>query len=148
MVFVVGAFAFRRMQGPALSTDYISDSNTNYNSNSNSNRSDNYNSTSNSNSDDDDNSNSSASSPDAADMSETDKYRLFYAAAKSGDVSLQQRAARKIGIVDSSGMPTSTYESFTKGMINWAFTDRAWVQTIDTEAKARAYALERLDPAP
>jgi hypothetical protein len=81
-------------------------------------------------------------------MSETDKYRLFYAAAKSGDTSLQQRAAKKVGIVDAGGMPTSTYESFTKGMINWAFTDSAWVQTMDTPAKARAYAEERLDATP
>ena len=81
-------------------------------------------------------------------MSETDKYRLFYAAAKSGDTGLQRRAAQKVGIVDSGGMPTSTYQSFTKGMINWAFTDSAWVQTIDTPAKGRAYAEARLTLTP
>ena len=141
MVLVVGAFAFRRMQGP-IRYD-IDVANSNDNSNYNWNRSDNDNSSSNS------NSNASPAystdqSDDSASMSETDKYRLFYAAAKSGDTDLQQRAAKKVGIVDSSGMPSSTYESFTKGMINWAFTDSAWVQTIDTPAKARAYAEARL----
>jgi len=141
IVLVVGAFAFRRSQGPnRYDINIASNSNSNYNSNYNSSRSDNYNSVSNSNY----NSNASDSTDESTDMSETDKYRLFYAAAKSGDTSLQQRAARKVGIVDSSGMPTSTYQSFTKGMINWAFTDSAWVQTIDTPAKGRAYAEERL----
>lgn len=144
MVMVIGAFAFRRSQGSTF--DELT-SNTNYNSPDNSNynwnRSDNDNSASNSNSSS--TATNSTEEPDAStDMSETDKYRLFYAAAKSGDTSLQQRAAKKVGIVDSSGMPTSTYQTFTKGMINWAFTDSAWVQTIDTPAKGRAYAEARL----
>ena len=145
MVLVIGAFAFRRMQG---STFDEFTSNSNYNSNDNS--SYNSNNTDNSNSNTSSNYNSSSSSSteepaESADMSETDKYRLFYAAAKSGDTSLQRRAAQKVGIVDSGGMPTSTYQSFTKGMINWAFTDSAWVQTIDTPAKGRAYAEAHLD---
>lgn len=142
LALVFGVSAFRRLQGPNRYDINIS-SNSNYNSNDNSNRSYNSNTASNSNY----NSSSSSStdeSDDSTDMSETDKYRLFYAAAKSGDTSLQRRAAQKVGIVDSGGMPTSTYQSFTKGMINWAFTDSAWVQTMDTPAKARAYAEERL----
>jgi hypothetical protein len=142
MVLVVGAFAFRRLQGP---TRYDIDiaTNSNDNSNYNWNRSGNDNSASNSNSSSTA-SNSADESDDSTSTSETEKYRLFYAAAKSGDTSLQQRAAKKVGIVDSNGMPTSTYQSFTKGMINWAFTDSAWVQTIDTPAKGRAYAEARL----
>jgi hypothetical protein len=142
MILVVGAFGFRRVQGP---TRYDIDiaTNSNDNSNYNWNRPGNDNSTSNSNSSSTA-SNSTDESAASTSMSETDKYRLFYAAAKSGDTSLQQRAAKKVGIVDSSGMPSSTYESFTKGMINWAFTDSAWVQTIDTAEKGRAYAEARL----
>jgi hypothetical protein len=146
LVAVVGAFAFRRMQGPNRIDINIS-SDSNYNSNDNSNY--NWNRSNNDNLDSNSNSSSTASdstdeSDDSTSMSETEKYRLFYAAAKSGDTSLQQRAAKKVGIVDSGGMPTSSYQSFTKGMINWAFTDSAWVQTMDTPAKARAYAEERL----
>lgn len=142
MVLVVGAFAFRRMQGPKpLDFDvYTSNSNSNSNSNDTSNRSSNDNSPSAAN----DNSNSSPSTSEAAEMSETDKYRLFYAAAKSGDYDLQRRAAKKIGIVDENGMPTSTYQSFIKGTVKWAFDDSAWVRSIDTPDKGRAYALERL----
>src|SRR5687768_16204640 len=142
MVLVVGAFAFRRMQGPNR-YDIDVASNSNDNSNYNWNRSNNDNLASNSNSSSTA-SDSTDESDDSTSMSETEKYRLFYAAAKSGDTDLQQRAAKKVGIVDSNGMPTSTYESFTKGMINWAFTDSAWVQTIDTPAKGRAYAEARL----
>jgi hypothetical protein len=143
MVLVIGAFAFRRMQGSTFdeltsNSNYNSNDNSNYNWNANSNSSSNDNSASSS------NSNEAETSSDSTSMSETEKYRLFYAAAKSGDTDLQQRAAKKVGIVDSNGMPSSTYESFTKGMINWAFTDSAWVQTIDTPAKGRAYAEERM----
>ena len=143
MVSVIGAFAFRRMQGSTFdeftsNSNYNSNDNSNYNWNANSNQSSSDNSASNSNSTEAD------TSSDSTSMSETDKYRLFYAAAKSGDTDLQQRAAKKVGIVDADGMPSSTYESFTKGMINWAFTDRAWVQTIDTAEKGRAYAEARL----
>lgn len=144
IVLVIGAVAFRRMQGPTFD-EFTSNSNYNSNSNANynSNRSDNYNSASNSNYNTN-SSDSSDQSDDSASMSETEKYRLFYAAAKSGNTDLQQRAAKKVGIVDSNGIPSSTYESFTKGMMNWAFTDSAWVRTMDTPAKARAYAEERL----
>ena len=144
MVMVIGAFAFRRSQGSTYdeltsNSNYNSNDNSNYNSN----RSNNDNLASNANSSSTA-SDSTDESDDSTDMSETDKYRLFYAAAKSGDTGLQQRAAKKVGIVDSGGMPTSTYQTFTKGMINWAFTDSAWVQTIDTPAKGRAYAEARL----
>jgi hypothetical protein len=145
MVLVVGAFAFRRMQGPKpFDFDvYTSNNNTNSNSNSNSNDISNRSSNDNLPSAANDNSNSSNSTSDA-EMSETDKYRLFYAAAKSGDYDLQRRAAKKIGIVDENGMPTSTYQSFIKGTVKWAFDDSAWVRSIDTPEKGRAYALERL----
>lgn len=139
MVMVIGAFAFRRMQGPTFD-EFVS--NSNYNSNENSNY--NWNRSSSDNSTSNSNSNSSSSASEPTSMSETDKYRLFYAAAKSGDTDLQQRAAKRIGIVDSSGMPTSDYQGFLKGTVNWAFTDSAWVQTVDTPAKARAYAEARM----
>jgi len=143
MVLVIGAFGFRRMQGSTFD-ELTSNSNSNANDNSNYSWNGNSNQPSNTSSVSNSNSTEADTSSDAPSMSETDKYRLFYAAAKSGDTDLQQRAAKKVGIVDSNGMPSSTYESFTKGMINWAFTDRAWVQTMDTPAKARAYAEERL----
>lgn len=143
MVLVIGAFAFRRMQGSTFD-DLSSNSNNNSSDNSNYNWNANSNSSSNTNSASSSNSTEADTSSDSTSMSETDKYRLFYAAAKSGDTDLQQRAAKKVGIVDEDGMPSSTYESFTKGMINWAFTDREWVQTMDTPEKARAYAEARL----
>ena len=144
LVLVVGVFAFRRSQGSTYEI-FTSDSNSNSNPNwnDNSNRSSNSNATA-SNDNASDNSNSSPSTSDASEMSETDKYRLFYAAAKSGDTDLQHRAAKKIGIVDENGMPTSTYQSFIRGTVKWAFDDSAWVRSLDTPEKARAYALERL----
>ena len=117
---VIGGFAFRRFQGPTYSSTYY-----NYASPTPS-------------------PSSSPSYSTSADMTEDEKYRLFYAATKTNDNSLQQRAARKIGIIDSNGRPTSSYKSFLAGSISWAFKDTDFISSIDTPEKARAYVLAHL----
>src|SRR5947209_3508696 len=71
--------------------------------------------------------------------SEDEKYRLFYAATKMGDTQLQKDIARKIGIIDANGAPTSYYEPFVKGATAWATRDYAWVQQHNTEEAARQW---------
>ena len=115
-------------------------SNYSYNSNSYSPNS-NY-SSSNSNSYSTSNYNSSSSS--SATMSEDDKYRLFYAATKTGDHALMTQAAQKIGILDSNGRPTSDYQTFLRNSITWAFKDSEFTKTVDTPEKARAYVMAHL----
>ncbi|HKC62003.1 MAG TPA: hypothetical protein VKB86_00090 [Pyrinomonadaceae bacterium] len=71
--------------------------------------------------------------------SEDEKYRLFYSAAKIGDTQLQKDIARKIGIIDANGAPTSYYEPFVKGATAWATRDYQWVQQHNTEESARQW---------
>jgi hypothetical protein len=71
--------------------------------------------------------------------SEDEKYRIFFAAAKSGDPALQTEIAKKIGIIDSSGAPTDYYETFIKGATAWATRDVSWVQQHSTPEAAKAW---------
>lgn len=70
---------------------------------------------------------------------EDEKYRIFFAAAKTGDAALQTEIAKKIGIIDSSGMPTDYYEPFIKGAGSWGIRDAAWVRDHNSPAAAREY---------
>jgi hypothetical protein len=136
-VLVLGCFTYARLK--AASYNAYNRDTYSYNSNSyspNSNHS--YNSNSNSTT----NYNSSSSSSGA--MSEDDKYRLFYAATKTGDRALMTQAAQKIGILDASGRPTSDYQSFLRNSITWAFKDSEFTKTVDTPEKARAYVMAHL----
>ena len=90
------------------------------------------------------NANASAPKSSAAAMSEDDKYRLFYAAAKTGDQRLMAQVSQKIGILDQNGMPTSSYRDFIKNSITWAFRDTEFTRTIDTPEKAKAYVMSHL----
>jgi hypothetical protein len=71
--------------------------------------------------------------------SEDEKYRIFFAAAKLGDPALQTEIAKKIGIIDSSGIPTDYYQTFIKGATPWATRDVAWVQQHNTPEAAKAW---------
>ncbi|MDQ3820158.1 MAG: hypothetical protein M3362_21110 [Acidobacteriota bacterium] len=71
--------------------------------------------------------------------SDDEKYRLFYAAAKTGDTQLQKDIARKIGIIDANGLPTTYYEPFVKGATAWATRDYRWVQEHNTVESARQW---------
>jgi hypothetical protein len=77
-------------------------------------------------------------------MSEDDKHRLFYAAAKTGDQKLMMQVSQKIGIIDQNGTPSSSYREFVKDTITWAFKDTEFIQTMNTPDKARAYVQSHL----
>jgi hypothetical protein len=125
-VITLSLFTYARIKAPAQTYTY----NYNYNSNSNSS---NYNArTSNSNSY---SSNYNASST----MTEDDKYKLFFAASKTGDQKLIVAAYQKIGIVDQNSMPTSDYKTFLGGSIAWAFKNTAFIQSINSPDKAKEY---------
>jgi len=123
---VIGVFAFRRFQGPTYSSTYYTYTSPSPSPSSSPSYS------------------ASPSDSTSADMTEDEKYRLFYAATKTNDSSLQQRAAKKIGIIDANGRPTSSYKSFLAGSISWAFKDTDFISSIDTPEKARAYVLAHL----
>jgi hypothetical protein len=110
------------------------------NSNYNSNRNTNYNSSYNRNS----NLNSNRSSTSSS-MSDDDKHKLFQAAAASRDASLTRRVSEKLGLLDANGSPSEEYAPFFKDHIAWIFKNSAFMQTINTPEKARAYAEEHID---
>jgi hypothetical protein len=72
-------------------------------------------------------------------MTEDEKYRLFYASGKVNDQAIIMKVSKKIGIIDSGGLPTSYYKTFSEGMIKWAFRDTDFVKKVDTKEKARNY---------
>jgi hypothetical protein len=124
-VLTVGVFSYARMKAPSPTyTSY----NYNYNANTYSSNSNTYSSNSN-----------ASSKPSSSAMSEDDRYKLFFAASKTGDQNLIVRAYQKIGIVDQNSMPTSDYKSFLAGSVAWAFKNTAFIQSISTPDKARDY---------
>jgi predicted metalloprotease len=113
--------------------------NANRNSNFNSNRNSNYNSNSNTN--DNLNSNSDSSSSSSS-MSEDDKHKLYQAAGMTKDTALMQRAIRKVGLGDGAG---SDHQQFIKEHFAWAMKNLAFIQSVNTPEKARAYVDEHID---
>jgi hypothetical protein len=75
----------------------------------------------------------------AANMSDDDKYKLFYAATKTGDTATITQAGKAIGLVNSDGTPTDYYKKFIDGATAWAQKNVAFVQEINTPEKAKDY---------
>jgi TonB family protein len=74
-----------------------------------------------------------------AEMTEDEKYRLFYAASKVNESALTMKVSKRIGIIDESNKPTEYYKTFTAGMFKWAMRDADFVKRIDTKQKAIDY---------
>jgi predicted metalloprotease len=111
---------------------YNPNRNSNYNFNSN--RNSNYNSNAN------DNLNSNSS--DSSSMTEDDKHKLYQAAGMTKDTALMQRAIRKVGLGDGAG---SDHQQFIKEHFAWAMKNLAFIQSVNTPEKARAYVDEHID---
>jgi hypothetical protein len=126
-VITLSLFSYARVKAP--SRVYTYNTNTYSNSNTYSSNSDAYSS----------NSNTYSSKPSSSAMTDDERYKLFFAASKTGDKQLALRAFQKIGIVDQNGMPTSEYKSFLAGSFAWALKNTGFIQTIPTADKARDY---------
>ena len=118
--------------------DRNSSSNTNYNYNSNRNS----NSNSNTNTNANDNSNSNSSSDSSSSMSDDDKHKLFQTAGITQDTDLIMRVIRKIGFGSGTG---SDYTEFVKGHVPWALKNAAFIQSVNTPEKGRAYVDEHIN---
>jgi hypothetical protein len=130
----LGLFTFRRLQGPpsyGQLTYYAPTSNSNSSTRT---------TTSNSNSN-----SSPRTTTTSSSMTDEEKYRLFYAATKTEDKFLQAQAARKIGVIDGSGKPTSSYGTFVSNAMSWATNDVAFIRSVDSPTKARAYVNAHMD---
>jgi mannose/fructose/N-acetylgalactosamine-specific phosphotransferase system component IIB len=75
----------------------------------------------------------------ATNMSDDDKYKLFYAATKTGDAATMTQAGKAIGLVNTDGTPTDYYKKFIDGATAWAQKNMAFVQELNTPEKAKDY---------
>jgi hypothetical protein len=107
--------------------------NVNVNSNSNSNDS-------NRNSNENTNSSSTNSSRDSSSSySDDEKHKLYQAASMSGDADLMQKVSKKLGLFTAEGIPKDDYPEFIKDHGTWAISNAAFIASLDTPDKARAY---------
>lgn len=116
-----------------------SNPNSNVSTNRNSNFNDNSNSSENENS-----TSTSGSSGSAASMSEDAKHRLYQAAAMTGDSELLQRVSVKLGLMSEDYTPGDNYQQFLWEHAKWVFRNGDFLQSIDTQEKARAYVDEHM----
>ena len=117
--------------------DYRANRNFNFNTSSNSNSNSTPDSTSNDNTNDEaSNSNSSEST---SSYSDEDKHKLFQAAGMAQDAELLQKVMKKTGLFKADGTPADGYEQFIKDHFSWAINNTAFVSSVNTPEKARAY---------
>jgi hypothetical protein len=105
----------------------------------------NYNRSSNSNSNSNANTNTTNSAPSNLTTTDENRHRLYQAASSTSDRELITKVTKKLGLVDSQGMPTSQYSEFLKEHLKWIFRSTDWIQTINTPEKARAYVDAHID---
>jgi hypothetical protein len=77
-------------------------------------------------------------------MSNDDKHKLFQAAGMTKDNELIQRVLRKLGFLNASGV-SEDYQQFVKDHFAWAMKNIKFVQSVNTEEKARAYVDEHIN---
>lgn len=127
-------FAYR---SPRSTRNYNYNVSTNRNSNSNDNSDFSTNANDNDNSS---NSNSTSStSTSASSMSDDDKHRLYQAAAQTGDQELIRRVSVKIGLMGEDYTPGADYQQFLSDHVEWVMKNTAFIGTINSPEKARAY---------
>jgi hypothetical protein len=132
VILVVVLIVTGVIKAPGL---YNPSSNSNYNSNRTSNFNSSYNRNTNTNS-------NTTSSSSSSTMSEDAKHRLYQAAGSTKDSALIMRVIRKIGLGDGSG---TDHQDFVKAHFPWAMNNIAFIQSVNTPEKARAYVEEHID---
>ena len=75
-------------------------------------------------------------------MSEDAKHKLYQAAGTTKDSDLILRVIKKIGLGDGSG---TDHQDFVKAHFAWAMKNLAFIQSVNTPEKARAYVEEHID---
>jgi len=133
VVAVVGSVLYFLYRAPARARRE-------YNFNVSTNRNSNSNLSDNTNADSNDNTNSSSTSTTtASSMTEDDKHKLYQAAAMTGDQELLQRVSVKMGLLEEDFTPGQHYQEFLGAHVSWLLRNTAFVQSINTPEKARAY---------
>jgi hypothetical protein len=86
----------------------------------------------------------SSASDTGSSYSDEEKHRLFQAASMSGDAELVTKVVKRTGLFNSDGTPAPGYEQFVKDHIIWGASNQAFIVSINTPEKARAYVDEHL----
>lgn len=133
IVVLVAGVALYFLTGARSTTNRNSNSNYNRSSRSSTARNANTESTSN------DNGSSSNSSSSSSSMSEDARHRLFHAASATGDPQTVKRVGVKIGILNDDNTPSEDNLEFVTEHVGWVLRNSDFVQSINTQAKARAY---------
>ena len=94
---------------------------------------------SNSNDNSDTNANDNSSSSSSSSMSDDDKHKLYQAGMMTGDPELLRRVSVKLGLMQDDYTPGSEYNSFVAAHVGWAIRNGAFITSLDTPEKARAY---------
>ena len=113
---------------PASSYNFNSNSNSNYNQTANQNTNESANTSS-----------SNSSSGTSSSYSDDEKHRLFQAASMTGDANVVQNVVKKLGLFKANGTPADDYPQFIKDHIVWGASNGAFITSLDTPEKARAY---------
>ena len=130
LVVVIGVIAyFISQRSSSLSANRNSNYNFNTNRSSDSNRSEN-------------NSNSSTSSTS---ISDDEKHKLFQAVSMTKDEELIHRVWKKLGLMGKDDTPNDQYAEFVKDHVIWLFKNTDFIQSVNTEEKARAYVDAHID---
>ncbi|HSS19691.1 MAG TPA: hypothetical protein VLL54_06430 [Pyrinomonadaceae bacterium] len=119
---------------------YSPNRNSNYSYNRNSSITINSN-TSNSN---DSNSNDSSSSSSSSSLSNDDKHKLLMAASFANDAQMMNRVIRKLGFITNTGVAPD-YAQFLQEHAEWAHRNQEFINSVNTEEKARAYLDAHID---
>jgi hypothetical protein len=119
--------------------DYRANRNVNINVDSNSNSNSNSNSTPDSNSNENTEVGNSNSSDSTSSYSDDDKHKLFQAAGMAQDADLLQKVMKKTGLFKDDGTPADGYQQFIKDHFVWAVSNTAFIESVKTPEKARAY---------
>jgi hypothetical protein len=80
-----------------------------------------------------------------ASVSDDEKHRLFQAASMTQDADLLQRVVKKLGLFKADGTPADGYPQFIRDHVTWGLSNAAFITSINTPEKARAYVDEHLD---
>ena len=110
-----------------------------------SNRSSNYNFNSNRSSDSNTSEKNRNSSASTTSISDDDKHKLFQAVSMTKDTELMHRVWKKLGLMGEDDTPNDQYAEFVKDHVVWLFKNTDFIQSVNTEEKARAYVDAHID---
>jgi hypothetical protein len=78
-------------------------------------------------------------------MADDDKHKLFQAASSTQDQALMRKVWQKLGLMKASGALDESYSAFVKEHLSWIFKNSAFIQSVNTPEKARAYVDAHID---